>query len=153
MKVYRISKEKYIKDLSGTGAKLYGGRWNPKGLALLYTSENKSLAALEVLVHLDRQTAPNDLKILCLEIPDDKILTYLEEKEFNLIKSSEDANSLMLQAGRRWIESKGSLALRVPSILIEGEYNILINPEMVTSKDDLKIQSINDFKFDERFFI
>jgi len=152
MKIYRIAKEKYIKDLSGTGAKLYGGRWNPKGVALLYTSEYKSLAALEVLVHLDRQTAPDDLKILCLEIPDKGIITF-DEEQFNFIKAAEDANHLMLEAGKQWIEGKKSLALKVPSILIEGECNILINPEFPTAMELIKIQSIHDFLFDERFFI
>lgn len=47
MRVYRIAKTKYIRDLSGTGARIYGGRWNKKGLGILYTSENRALATVE----------------------------------------------------------------------------------------------------------
>jgi len=50
--VYRIAKTRYIYDLTGAGARLYGGRWNQKGIGMIYTSENRSLASLEFLVHI-----------------------------------------------------------------------------------------------------
>ncbi len=152
MRTYRIAKAKYIDDLSGTGAKLYGGRWNPKGYPLLYTSEHKSLAALEVLVHLDRQTLPSDLQIVCLEIPEAEIQSF-DEALFNNIKTSEDTTYQMQKAGKEWITSKISLALKVPSILIDGEYNILINPAFRKKMELIKIISIDGFQFDERFFM
>lgn len=152
MRTYRIAKAKYIDDLSGTGAKLYGGRWNPKGYPLLYTSEHKSLAALEVLVHLDRQTLPSDLQLICIEIPDKEIQSF-DEALFNKIKTSENANYQMQEAGQEWIISRLSLALKVPSILIDGEYNILINPDFRQKMELVKIISIKDFRFDERFFV
>ena len=52
MIVYRLTSGDHIKDLSGTGAKLYGGRWNSAGLHAIYSTENISLAILEVLVHV-----------------------------------------------------------------------------------------------------
>ncbi|MBC7474708.1 MAG: RES family NAD+ phosphorylase, partial [Candidatus Sericytochromatia bacterium] len=70
MKLYRIAKEQHIRDLTGTGARLYGGRWNHKGISLLYTSESRSLATLELLVHTSPALIPNDLSILEIEIPD-----------------------------------------------------------------------------------
>lgn len=152
MKAYRIAKAKYINDLSGTGAKLYGGRWNPKGYPLLYTSEHKSLAALEVLVHVDRQTIPADLQIISLEIPTKEIHSF-DEALFNKIKTSKNANYQMQEAGQKWITSKISLALKVPSILIEGEYNILVNPELHKKMKLVKVIAIDNFMFDERLFI
>ncbi|HTH19992.1 MAG TPA: RES domain-containing protein, partial [Candidatus Udaeobacter sp.] len=37
---------------TGEGARIYGGRWNSRGTAVIYVSEHESLAALELLVHL-----------------------------------------------------------------------------------------------------
>jgi RES domain-containing protein len=150
MKAFRIAKEKYIKDLSGTGAKLYGGRWNPKGLPLLYTSENKSLAALEILVHLDRDTIPDDLKIISLTIPDELIISF-DEKKFQKILRSENSISEFKQEGQKWLSSKKSLALKTSSVLITGEHNILINPEHPDFKK-IKIGKVESFIFDNRFF-
>ena len=70
MIVFRIAKKKWIKDLSGTGAKLTGGRWNPKGYPVIYCAATSSLAILEKLVHVDFDLLPDDLYIAELEIPD-----------------------------------------------------------------------------------
>lgn len=74
MRVYRIAKTKYIHDLSGAGARIYGGRWNNKGVGLLYTSENRALATVEHLGHVPLSIVPNELSIATIQIPDD--LTY-----------------------------------------------------------------------------
>jgi len=50
--LYRIAKTRHIYDLTGAGARLYGGRWNHKGIGMIYTSETRSLASLEFLVHI-----------------------------------------------------------------------------------------------------
>ncbi len=151
MEVFRISREKYIKDISGIGAKLSGGRWNPKGYAVLYSSEHKSLAALEVLVHLNKNTVPDDLKVISLAIPDNYIDEF-DEKKFNKILKQIDSNQRLKNEGTNWLDSKKSLALKVPSILIPGEKNIIINPEHKAFKE-IQILSIENFVFDERFFI
>jgi RES domain-containing protein len=70
MHVYRIAKTAFINDLSGMGAKIYGGRWNKKGTALIYASENRSLAFLELLVHLPLSLMPKELSIATIHIPD-----------------------------------------------------------------------------------
>jgi RES domain-containing protein len=151
MEVHRISDEKYIKDLMGIGAKLFGGRWNPKGLAVLYTSINISLAALEYLAHLDIRTIPLNLKLITLEIPDESIIKFNTSK-FNRIIKKKNSMILFKEEGKKWIDSSKSLALEVPSILIQKEKNILINPEHKLIKK-VKIKSIEGFKYDKRFFI
>ena len=45
MQVYRIAQKAFINDLSGEGARLFGGRWNRRGIPLLYTAESRSLRA------------------------------------------------------------------------------------------------------------
>lgn len=150
MRVHRISKEKYIEDLSGKGAKLHGGRWNPKGYAVLYTSENRALAALEILVHLDRETIPDDLKIISLEIPNSEIEVF-DKATFNAILKDENAENILKNEGRNWLESRRSLALKIPSVLIRRERNILINP-LHPIFPKIKKLTIENFYFDERFF-
>lgn len=150
MKVHRISRAKYISDLSGTGAKLHGGRWNPKGYALLYTSENKALAALEVLVHLTPLTVPNDLKILTLEISQKELIEF-DKRKFKEINQQKNAVSLCQKEGKDWVDTNNSLGLIVPSILIPGEHNILINP-LHSSFRKIDVLEIEDFNFDKRFF-
>ena len=56
MRVFRIAKKQYLKDLSGEGSRLFGGRWNKKGMAMLYFSDSLSTSLLEVLVHMDFST-------------------------------------------------------------------------------------------------
>ena len=51
MTVYRFTHKKFAGELSGTGARLVGGRWNPVGVSVVYTSESISLALLEVLAN------------------------------------------------------------------------------------------------------
>jgi len=150
MIVHRISKAKHIEDLSGEGARLHGGRWNPKGYAVLYTSENRALAALEVLVHLNRETIPDDLKIISLEIPDNEIEVYDEEK-FNAILKHENVENSLKNEGKNWLESKRSLALKIPSVLIRREQNILINP-LHSAFPKVKKRIVENFYFDKRFF-
>ena len=70
MVLYRIAQTTYIDDLSGSGPRLYGGRWNPKGIGVIYTSESRALAALEFFVHLSRTIIPPGLSLASIEIPD-----------------------------------------------------------------------------------
>ncbi|RMB56440.1 RES domain-containing protein [Dokdonia sinensis] len=70
MKVYRVVPPRYASDLSGEGARKWGGRWNPKGTAVLYTAENSSLALLEKLVHTDVDLLRAPQRLLTIEIPD-----------------------------------------------------------------------------------
>ena len=150
MIVYRISTKKYIRDLSGTGSKLHGGRWNPKGLALLYTSEHKSLAALELLVHLDRHSLPDDLEVISIEISD-KYVVQFEESKYNEIIKERKSLTRFKETGKIWVQSGKSLGMKVPSILISGESNILINPSHKLF-GEIKILNIEPFYFDERLF-
>lgn len=150
MKVYRIAKDKYIRDLSGTGAKKYGGRWNQKGTDILYTSQNASLAVLETLVHAQLNDLPTDLKLLCLQLPNDSII-----KEFNpdnLPKNWRDypsPNSLA-EVGSDWAASRQSLILKVPSVVLPTEMNILINPSY-PEFEKVEIDYIVNFEFDKRY--
>ncbi|MDB5149350.1 MAG: hypothetical protein JWQ57_3370 [Mucilaginibacter sp.] len=75
MILYCIAKCNYAAGLSGTGARLYGGRWNSEGKPMLYLASLRSLAVLEVLVHLDPLIIPGNYCLTEIEVPDDKITT------------------------------------------------------------------------------
>ena len=150
MKLYRISTSNYVEDLSGTGAKLFGGRWNEKGTALLYCSENISLAILEILVHFDGLTIPKNLEVLHLELNESQI-AKISLNKFIKIKKSQDAEYQFKKEGQKWINNEKSLALKVPSIITSNEFNILINPNHKNFKL-LKVKKREKLELDERLF-
>ncbi len=150
MKLYRISTSEYVDDISGTGAKLYGGRWNFKGTPLLYCSENTSLAILEILVHFDGLTVPQNLELLELELDKDQIQSFSISK-FNRIRKLRDAEYKFKEAGQEWIYSSKSLAIKVPSIITTNEFNVLINPKH-KNFTTLKKKKKKKLDLDERLF-
>ena len=150
MEVYRIAKSEFINDLKGTGGRLFGGRWNPKGCSMLYTASNRSLAALEYFVHMELNTVPEDLSIIALEIPNESIIAYGKLKFKRIIAKKNSSEYLKLE-GLEWINKASSLALEVPSILIPEESNILVNPGHIDFSK-LRVMGSRKFIFDDRIF-
>jgi RES domain-containing protein len=128
MLVFRVAKTKHIRDLSGIGARLHGGRWNHPGTPLVYASDSRSLATLEYLVHVDFAHLPARLSIATLEIPDD--VTAEEIPRTALPRSWREfpPPPKLADLGTSWARGGRSLLLRVPSAIVEREQNILINP-------------------------
>lgn len=151
MVVFRIARNLYIRDLSGTGAKRYGGRWNAKGTAVLYTSRHRSLAILELLVNASIQTLPSDLSILKLEIPDLKNSSDISPSDLPDNWRSTPAPFHLSHIGSEWITSGSSLTLTVPSVIVPEEQNLLINPNH-PDFNQVKVESISSFNVDSRFF-
>ena len=73
MLVYRIGKTRYAHDLTGEGARLFGGRWNHKLTPCIYTSESRALAMLEYTVNVNIEDIPRSLSLSTFEIPDKSI--------------------------------------------------------------------------------
>jgi RES domain-containing protein len=151
VRIYRIAKTQYINDLSGEGARLFGGRWNKVGDVMLYFSQNLSLSLLEIIVHVEYAKLPLDYSFLEVEIPDSSIkniqsIDFIEPKW-----STEAAVNQLQMLGSNWLKRKESLAMRVPSAVMHQENNILINP---LHKDiaKLKIIKIDKMDFDPRLF-
>jgi RES domain-containing protein len=148
MLVYRICKNSYADDLSGLGAKLHGGRWNSKGISMLYTSSSRALAALEVLVHIPAAIPLKDFVLVSIELPENN----MEEIRFNGIKNEFEKKGLgasFHSIGDEWVRKNRSLVLKVPSLIIPEEYNYLVNPDHhLFSK--IKIKGKKEFSFDSR---
>lgn len=151
MDLFRIAREKYIHDLSGEGARRFGGRWNAKGTALLYTSQHESLAALEILAHVPVSEIPNDLSLLVLSIPDSLTIKRVEQLELPENWRGYPAPYELARIGTRWVHSGSSLMLKVPSALVRTDWNILINPAH-PDMEKVNIKEVIGFQFDSRIF-
>ncbi len=126
MKVYRISKCNYVDDLSGTGASQFPGRWHNKGTYVLYTASSPSLAMLESLVHIST-VIKIERCMICLEIPENSIfeITANQLSENWFVNPPPDN---LKTIGDRFVREMEFLALRVPSAVVQEEYNYLLNP-------------------------
>ena len=149
MFVYRITKVEHA-ALDGMGG-LYGpGRWHKKGFPIIYTSEHASLAAWEKIVHVASfENLPNNLLLVKIEIPDK--IEIQQVPDSILIKdwagfpfASETANF-----GTSFLRAKEYLALKVPSVIIPDEFNIILNP-MHPAINECKVISSIPFLFDMR---
>lgn len=141
----------YIEDLTGEGARLYGGRWNRIGDPVLYFSQNLSLSLLEIVVHAEYSDLPLDYSYLEAEIPDSFIKT-IKSLDFVHPKWKNDGTSEEFQRlGSNWLSKKENLALKVPSAILPQEYNILVNPKHIEFKN-LKIIEIQKLNLDPRLF-
>lgn len=148
MKLFRIERKKYFDEvLSGKGASYSNeNRWNSLGTSLIYTSENRSLALLEILVHLDLRTElPKDRLIVELEIPDES--PFLDIFGFSIDFKNRFETQKM---GDYFIKENKHLLLKVPSAITPEEFNFLINPNHADAKD-IKIVKAIPLIFDNRF--
>lgn len=149
MKVFRIAKKKYIKDLSGEGARLYGGRWNEPGFSMVYFSESLSLCVLEILVHLDYKFLKDDFYFIEVDIPNPLIKSSIKTNDlpnnWRDIPSSQETKLV----GTQWLSANKSVAMRVPSAILPSENNILLNPNhKLIGK--VKVININKLEIDGR---
>ncbi len=151
MIVFRLAKQKYSDDLSGIGAKLTGGRWNNKGTTVLYTSDSRALCTAEIAVHMPIGLIPKDYFIITIEIPD--IIPFAQIDRKALPKKWDDFpySSITQNIGEDFISKREFLALKVPSAVVQGDYNYLLNP---LHKDFEKVKLIRRerFNFDKRLF-
>ncbi len=148
MKIYRIAKQKFVNDLSGEGARLYGGRWNKRGTAILYFSEHVSLCVLEMLVHTNQQLITNNYFFIEVEIPENHIKTIPENK----LPTNWRSNNLISETqvfGSNWLQNNEELALRIPSVVLPSESNILINPNHI-QVSKIKIIKTSELNLDTR---
>jgi len=152
MKVFRIERETYLEStLDGIGAALTDGyRWNSLNTYLVYTADSRALATLEVSVHLDlSEDLPTDRYYVEIDIPDD--ITIFEIKIEDLPEGWDSKPPIIetQYIGDDFVREKNAAILKVPSSIVQQEFNYLINPNHPDSKKILVI-SFTPFKFDSR---
>ena len=152
MKVWRICKSKHRSSaFLGYGAEKAGGRWNYKGYPVVYTSENLSLATLELFVHVPPGVIPSDLIAICGKLPTSISVEEIEVSDLPRDWRQYPAPTKLKQIGTDWIVRQSSLVLRVPSAINARETNILLNPTHPEMKK-MKISDEQPFHFDARIF-
>ena len=152
MRVYRIEREKYLDTtLSGIGAGLTEGyRWNSLHTFLVYTAESRALATLEVSVHLDlNEDLPTDRYYVEIDIPGNVEIQELSVKD---LPENWDAKPPAIETqyiGDDFVILNQAAVLKVPSCIVQQEFNYLINPNHPDAKK-IKVVSIQKFTFDNR---
>lgn len=148
MDVYRLSVDPYSNDLSGFGASIAGGRWNRPGYRVLYTAGSRALATLEVLVHVPATFVPKGYHLLTIRIPDDSMQTV------PLDQLPDGWNGLtpppaIKAITETWVADNKFLVLKVPSAVVAGEFNLLLNPAHARFSD-VRTTDKQPYSFDPR---
>jgi RES domain-containing protein len=146
IEVWRIDRKIYrATAFTGEGARLYGGRWNSQGVAVIYAAEHRSLAMLEILVHIRK---PKDFELYSVKFDDSFVLELAGE---NLPHNwdVEPPTSETQEIGDNWVLSTSSAVLSVPSAVVPEERNYILNPRHPEFKQ-IKIDGPFPCHFDPR---
>lgn len=130
MRCWRLTSARHAGEaLSGRGAALRGGRWNPPGTAVVYLASALSLAILEQLVHVGAADLwPTDLVALAVDLPDDLSRSTIEPTHLPRDWRSARPPPGLATLGARWVAEGKSALLMVPSAVVPQEWNVLLNP-------------------------
>jgi RES domain-containing protein len=151
MEVFRLVRKKYPISLSGKGASITGARWNSKGTEIIYCAQSRALAMAEVLVHLSLATLPNDFTMVTINIPDTILIEILNSRILKKDWAVFPCTFETPLVGDDFIRRNESCVLKVPSAVVKGDFNYLINPYH-QDFDKIAIIEQNDFPFDRRIF-
>lgn len=147
MEVFRISKEKYAGLLTASGNE---SRWNNKGEQVIYCASSRSLAALEMIVHLSGVVLGNSgFKTTVFYIPDKVSVKTVLRKEMPADFNGYTEYRKTQPIGSNWLKSKETCVLKVPSSIVLNEYNYLINVNHADF-DIIKVIDTEEFIFDRR---
>jgi RES domain-containing protein len=127
LSVWRITTSAFARSaFSGEGARLYGGRWNPKGVPIVYTAASQSLAMLEMLV----QDQPLRARYVIIEarIPPNLAIDRVRIDHLPSDWREITAREKLQAIGAEWARKRSTAVLAVPSAIVPPESNYLLNP-------------------------
>jgi RES domain-containing protein len=128
--VWRICPEAFVASaLTGIGGLYAGGRWHHKGHQVVYTSATPSLAALEVLVHVDPALAPSEVRLIEIDVPEDLEVEAGDPAGMTGEWQKYPAPVELQDFGTQWLSSLRSAVLRVPAAVMPVESNYILNPK------------------------
>lgn len=145
MQLFRFGLEIYINDISGYGAKLYGGRWNNAGNSMLYTACSPSLAMLEFVCNASGIAKTVQTSLLTLKLDSKVKFEQLTVNEMPENWQDVPAPDILKRIGDNWLKGNTSVGIKVPSAVMPIEFNVLINP---LHKDFSKLTIENIVKMD-----
>jgi len=146
MLIYRIALAEFSEKLIASGN---AARWNSKDVKMIYTASSRSLACLENVVHRSRFGLNQLFDVMIIDCPDSVNIKAISLN--NLPTDWTDFNQMHAtqQIGNEWIKKQESVAIKVPSSIIEEEFNYLLNPEHPDFKK-IKLVKVVPFVFDQR---
>lgn len=151
MRFWRICRRRYAAEAAtGAGARLYGGRWNSRGVSVVYASTSLALAAVETFVNLEPNLTPSDLVSIEGEIPEAVAIGRLDPTTLPA-GWHETRDESLRRFGDDWIRRGDTVALLVPSAAIRGEWNVLLNPAH-RDFDKTRFGRPEHFEFDARMY-
>jgi RES domain-containing protein len=128
LRAYRITRREFASSIwSGVGARDYGGRWNSPGVAIVYAAESRSLAALEQLVHLIKPAVLRSFVVASVDFDPSRV-TRIDPAALPRDWASPVAPAALKRVGDDWSRSGRTPVIAVPSAVISGEWNYLLNP-------------------------
>jgi RES domain-containing protein len=128
--VWRICKAgRKATAFDGEGARRYPGRWNHKGVPIVYCASSLALASLEYFVHLDSDDWPDDLVAIRAEVPGDVPFESVDPRTLPRKWREIPAPVALQVLGSEWASASRTVALNVPSAIIPSEVNVLLNPK------------------------
>lgn len=151
MRVYRLSKKKYANELSGIGAAKYGNRWNSKGLEMIYTAESRALALAEILVHINLAMLPSDFMMIEIDLPKGIKTQVVKKSDLDTRWNEHPPHYSTKEIGDSFIRACKSCILKVPSAVVPGDHNYLINPHH-PDFNNITIFKTTPFPLDKRLF-
>ena len=149
---FHVVKEKHASEaFSGEGSRRFGGRWNHKGVAVVYISDTLSLAALEQFIHLGREGLHIPFVYFSIEIPVHVSIYNIEIDSLSKDWRREPPPKSTKDLGTQWAKSEKSALLRVPTVILPIGFNYVANiahPEF----SDIKIKEPEPFTFESRMW-
>ncbi len=146
---WRIVKQRHARSaFSGEGARIYEGRWNSAGVAVVYCSENLALAALEILVHTQPVLMKEKWRAFRVSWNEGTMITR-ELKKLPEGWNAQPPGPASKAIGDEWVRANSSAVLAVPSVIIPLERTFLLNPRH-RDFDKIKIKEAGDFVLDQR---
>ncbi len=149
LSAWRIVKRKLARDaFSGEGARLYGGRWNSPGVSVVYAAQTQSLAALELLVHLENSDLLYEYVVIEARC-DPALITRIPKSDLPQDWRASPPPASTRAIGDAWIAEEPSPVLELPSAVIPAENIFLLNPQH-PAFEKIRIGEPVPFEFDVR---
>jgi RES domain-containing protein len=137
-------------DMTGSGAKKTGGRWNRSGTPVLYCADNISLACLETFVHIQSGGLPLNRYLIQISVPDDIWEDARRYKKHPPVGwDAIPTAKVSLDEGQKWLSGSKTALLLVPSVIVREEVVVLINPDHPDASR-IKAKKIRKWEYDLR---
>jgi RES domain-containing protein len=135
----------------GEGARVEGGRWNPRGVPVVYLSDHPALAALEIFVHLKGAAAKIKFALFRVEIPAEVPVLELAVADLPAGWRNEPPTPGTMAVGEKWVGEGKAAVLKVPSVLVPAAANLVLNPRHPDAPK-VRIGPAENFSFDPRMW-